>query len=322
MSTIPKETHSGVLKIGEMEVQCAVLASTQMRVVSQRSFAEALGAPRGGDQYRQKKLADGGAEMPIFLASPALKPFISQELAAALSSPIVYVPRRGGRTAYGVEAKLIPEICDVWLRARDANALTTANHIAIAKQAEVLMRGLAHIGITALVDEATGYQLEREADALQRLLAVYLSEERLTWAKRFPNEFYKELFRLRKWAYNPMSVKRPRLVGFLTNQIVYKKLPPGVLEKLQELNPKDPSTGRRVTHHHRHLSESVGQPDLHAHLLQLIAVMRVSPNWNVFKRNFARAFPAPEGQQQEIEEIDEDEDENDLFKDQDDGTPP
>ena len=55
----------------------------------------------------------------------------------------------------GFDAEVLPGICDVWLQARDAGALQT-QQLDKAKKAEILMRGLAHIGITALVDEATG----------------------------------------------------------------------------------------------------------------------------------------------------------------------
>ena len=45
------------------------------------------------------------------------------------------------------------------------------------------MRSFAKVGIISLIDEATGYQYEREADALQRLLKLYISEELLPWQK-------------------------------------------------------------------------------------------------------------------------------------------
>jgi hypothetical protein len=41
------------------------------------------------------------------------------------------------------------------------------------------------------------------------------------------------------------------------------------------------------------LTEDVGHPHLKDHLLQVIMLMRVSPNWKTFERLFARAFPAP-----------------------------
>jgi hypothetical protein len=135
---------------------------------------------------------------------------------------------------------------------------------------------------------------------------MYLSEEKLAWAKMFPDEYYKHLFRLWGWSYSPMSVKRPKLVGKLTNMLVYEKLPKPVLQKLREMNPvKNPITYRRGTAHFQYLSTELGQPDLRDHILQLIAIMRVSPNKDVFLRNFARAFPSPDGEQQKFD-IDDD----------------
>ena len=197
-------------------------------------------------------------------------------------------------------------LCEVYLSARDANSLTKSQ-LPLAIVSEMLVRSLSRIGIIALVDEATGYQEERERDAIQKLLAIYLSEERLKWAKMFPDEFYKQLFRLRGWTYRPLSVRRPQIVGKLTNQLVYEKLPPHVLDELKRLNPvKNKKTGRRGAAHFQHLSADIGQQDLRDHLLQLIAIMRISSNWSSFQRNFARAFPPPEGEQLSLD-IGEDE---------------
>ena len=46
--------------------------------------------------------------------------------------------------------------------------LFPARHI--ARQADVLMRALAHVGIAALVDEATGYQEVRDRRPFKRFL--------------------------------------------------------------------------------------------------------------------------------------------------------
>jgi hypothetical protein len=51
------------------------------------------------------------------------------------------------------------------LKARDAGTLSP-NQIKVPKQADILMRGLAAVGIIALVDEATGYQDWRSRNAL------------------------------------------------------------------------------------------------------------------------------------------------------------
>lgn len=116
-------------------------------------------------------------------------------------------------------------------RAKTANVLV-GDQVPLADMAEILYDGLADLGIIALFDEATGFQEVRDRNELYRILETYIAKELLPWTKRFPDEFYRELFRLRGWAYSPMTVKRPKLVGYLTNQLIYQQLPTGVLEAL------------------------------------------------------------------------------------------
>lgn len=128
-----------------------------------------------GRLRRQKKQQEAeGSPIPVFLAPTNLKPFIPTELDSGPLAPIIYQDK--GRTVYGFEATLLPAVCDIWLRAHEANALQK-QQLDKAQNAEILMRGLAHVGIIALIDEATGYQAERTRDALQELLAIYLSEK-------------------------------------------------------------------------------------------------------------------------------------------------
>lgn len=71
-----------------------------------------------------------------------------------------------------------------------------------------MLKALANVGITALVDEATGYQKDRPKDELRLILEAYISKELLPWTERFPEEFYKEMFRLRQWPFS--SVEYPK----------------------------------------------------------------------------------------------------------------
>lgn len=294
----PKETHSGELKLGEMVIPCAVL-NNGTRVLSQGGLTAQLGISLGGRRYKKKREEDGIAALPVFLAYEQLKPFLPKDIAESPLSPIIYTPKRGGRTALGIDARLIPVICEIWLKASDAGVLKEKSLQETAKKAGAIMRGLAHVGIVALVDEATSYQKDRDQEELQRLLAAYLSPERLKWAARFPSEFYTQIYRL--WGWRPaQGTKRTPEVGKLTNKLVYDKLPPGVLEELKRRNPKAPGKPWRVAKHHQHLSDDLGQPDLHAHLLQLVAIMRISNTRREFERHFARAFPAANGTQQEL----------------------
>lgn len=94
-----------------------------------------------------------------------------------------------------------------------------------------------------------------------------------------------------RWKW-PNQSKRTPYVGKIINKIVYEKLPPGVIDELQQRNPTNPGTGRRKWKHHQFLSEDIGQPDLRDHLLQLIAIMRISNDFKTFERHLSLAFPS------------------------------
>jgi len=93
------------------------------------------------------------------------------------------------------------------------------------------MRGFARVGIIALVDQATGYQEVRDRNELRRILEAYIEPELLPYTKKFPDEYYKQLFRLQGRLYSPLSVKSPKL---LCPDLIYDRLPPGVKEELQK----------------------------------------------------------------------------------------
>lgn len=281
-SGLPKATHTGVLKIGEAEIPCAVL-SDGTRLLTQAGFLTALGRsakPKG----RSQQVTDG---LPPFLATKSLKPLITDEIFAT-TVPVAFITPTGGK-ALGFKAELLPKVCDLFLEARTRDLLTT-QQLPLAEQSEMLVRALAKVGIVALVDEATGFQTERDRDELHRLLSVYLVEERLAWAKRFPDEFYKQIYRLKGWKWPVGKAKTP-LLGHITNEIVYDRLPDGVLPILQELNPTLEDSKRRKFKHHQFLSQDVGQPDLRDHILQILPIMKISKNWESFRRHLDVAFP-------------------------------
>lgn len=141
-----------------------------------------------------------------------------------------------------------------------------------------------------MVDEATGYQYDREADALQKILKAYISEELLPWQQRFPHEFYKQIFRLNGWDYTVDNLKsKPGVVGTWTNKYVYNQLPKGVIEELKKNTPKD-SKGRRKHHYHRMLTENTGHPHLDRQLTAIITIMKLSKDWNDFEIKFNQLY--------------------------------
>ena len=279
--SLPKATHAGELRIGSIVIECAVLEDGT-RVLTQSGFLRAL-----GQSERPSGRRIGFEQIAPFLASNNLKPFVSKDLVAS-TAKIGFRPFHGGR-AIGYRAELLPQVCEVYLDARDAGVLLASQSRTVAA-CELLMRGLAHVGIIALVDEATSYQEIRDRNALNRILDKYLLAEQAKWAKRFPDEFYKEIFRLRGWEWQGMKVNRPQIVGVYTNNIVWDRLAPGVLEELQRPNPKT-ETGTRRVKHHQYLTLEVGHPALQKHLVGVMALMRASLKWDQFMRSLQRAYP-------------------------------
>lgn len=282
---LPQATHEGDLHLGDYILHCAVLEDGR-RVLTQSDFMRALGRAR---QAKGRSYYDGDVNLPAFLTAKNLKPHIEPELYIS-SSQIEFKPLRGAK-AFGYSAELLPKVCDVFLKARDAGDLVPGQgHI--ARQADVLMRALAHVGIAALVDEATGYQEVRDRLALQKILEKYITDEWAKWTRTFPEDFYKHLFRLKGMEYPPHDkAKKPSYVGHWTNDIVYSRLAPGVLEALRKVNPRSESSGTRKRKHHQHLTPDYGHPALKEHLSNVIFLMKTCGSDSEFKRRLEIAAP-------------------------------
>lgn len=286
---IPHAIYEGEFKIGDLTVSAAVLPNGK-RLLTQSTFLRAIGrsrSPKGGTGVLTT--VDG---VPFFLQADVLKPFISEELLA--STTPIFFKHLTGKKAVGYDAQLLPAVSEVYLRMRDALAAegktVPAQYDHIVRACDTVIRGLARVGIVALIDEATGYQEVRDRMALQAILDQFLRKELAAWAKRFPDEFYQQIFRLRDWQWKGMRVNRPQVVAKYTNDFVYERLAPGILDELQRRNPKD-ERGNRKAAHHRWLTEDVGDPVLAQHLYAVIGLMRVANDWDQFKAMLDRAFP-------------------------------
>jgi P63C domain len=180
-------------------------------------------------------------------------------------------------------------ICDVWLDADDQGRIGSRQK-QIAAKAKIIIRALAHVGIVALVDEATGYQRDRAKDALARILEAFIAKELQPYVRTFPGAYYEEMFRLRGLEYPQDSVKRPQYFGTLTNNIVYERLAPGVLEELHRITPRRDGGGYKQ-HLFRRLTANVGYPKLREHLGSVVTAMKLSDDWPGFMEKLDRLHP-------------------------------
>jgi len=280
MDKILKATHSGTVTIGDNELSCAVLEDGT-RILTQGAVFKAFGRPRKG-----KSLVDPrNVNMPSFVDAKNLKPFADKVFSIGTNFEVVYMGSTG-RTLTGYRADILPLICEVYLMARDAGVLSEKQR-AMSTASDILMRSLARIGIVALIDEATGYQYDRERDELQKLLQMYVSEELLPWRKTFPDIYYRELFRFNGWDFTVQGIKkRPGCVGTWTNKLIYEQLPPGILDELKKKTPKSTS-GNRTRRYFQLLTEDIGSPHLKEQINQVITVFQLSDNmkhmWSQFE---------------------------------------
>ena len=209
--------YEGVLHIGDKELPCAVL-NDNTRILTASAVFDAFDRPRKGkssESYRADR-------MPAFINANNLQQFVSEEL-MQWTIPITYLDLHGN-IKQGYNARILRGLCKVYIDAKKAKALLKSQE-RFADIAEAILYALSDIGIIALVDEATGYQHDREQDELQKILKAYISEELLPWQKRFPDIYYKELFRLNGWDYTIKDIrKRPGVIGKWTNELIYLSL--------------------------------------------------------------------------------------------------
>ena len=284
---LPKAEYRGEVVIGDIKIPCAVLEDGR-RVISETGITKAILGTRSGASIKLKSQANkDGALLPVFLAPPRLKPIITSELGDEPLEPIVY--KDGRRKVVGYGAEILPTVCDIWLKAREAGVLQK-QQLPKAMKAEILMRGLARVGVIALVDEATGYQAVRDRQALQKILEDFIAKELQPWVKTFPDEFYEQLYRLRGWKYRPLNTSRPGVVAHYTVNLIYERLAPGVLDELKKKAPKN-IKGRRKARLHQGLTPEIGHPKLREHISNVLVLLRVNEDWNSFMEMMDKALP-------------------------------
>lgn len=271
------------LKLGDLEIPCYVLEDGT-RVFSGRGVQKAIGYDSKSGQW-MKSFCNIKGLSPYFYAG-------DQSIAERLSNPIKFkrVDAGGSQSdTNGYEVTLLVDICSIII---DANRAGDFDDTKIVRNADIIIRSVAKVGIIALVDEGTGYQQDknRAKDELQKFLAQFISDEASRWVKTFNDSFFEMIYRMHGWSWT-LTHRRPGVVGKWINDIVYERLAPVILTELQKVNPKT-DKGTRKDRHHQHLTEDVGRPKLKEHLAAVEALGRASGyNWAKFMQMLNAAFP-------------------------------
>lgn len=272
--------YEGTLNLGENKLPCYVLEDGT-RVLSGRKMQEIL------------KVVDGnisGTKLPQFLSNSILKPFIFSNKDAAHFDPIICF--KGKQRINGYEATVLTDICGAILRARRSGVKMTERQQIVANQCEILLSSFAKIGIIALIDEATGYQNEREHFELQKILSAYISEEILKWQLTFTDDFYREVYRLWGLPFIPKYIKnKPSFIGKLTTKYIYDLLPDGVVDKIKEKTGKT-DKGNWKYKWHQSLTPEIGREHLKKQIIEVTTLMSISKSKSEFNELFERKYNA------------------------------
>jgi hypothetical protein len=268
------------LRLGNIEIACYVL-DDETRVLSQRGLQTGIGLSEGGGKSGARRIA----ELMDQLEGKGIN---TNNLSARANSPIRFI-LPGGGLADGYDAKILPDICAAFIDAAQKGKLGKRS-IHLAARAAALQHAFATLGIIALVDEATGYQEYRRKDALTRILEEFVAKELQPYVPTFQTDYYREIYRLRGLEYPRDTVKRPQYFGVLTNEIVYRRLAPGVLEELKRVTPRLIS-GRHKDKLFRRLTQNKGYPKLREHLGAVVTMMQLSTNWHDFMAKLDRLRP-------------------------------
>lgn len=262
-SAMPVAVHRGALNIMGMVVPCYVL-DNGVRVIGRTSATEVLTGIKGGGALEK------------YIAVRALEHFIPIESVLERMVPFRLPEVEGLEKAVkGLPADLFIDICHGFVSALEQHfrpnspypRLTTRQQ-QMAVAASMFLSACAKVGLEALIDEATGYQYEREADALTVKLAAFLEEDMRKWEKTFPDELWVEFGRLTNW--KGQITKRPKYWGRLVMDLIYQKMDPDVAKWLKEHAPAP----RHGQNYHQWMSGQYGLKKLVEHIWMIIGMAR------------------------------------------------
>ena len=148
-----KATHEGEILLGETKLKVAVLEDGT-RIISANAVFKAF--------ERVQRSNARLINMPAFLDAKNLQPFIGEDLMPLIKE--IEFEGKNDKIDAGLSALILPKLCKVYLDARatvnpeTGKGALTKKQEPLARASEILLLGLSNIGITTLIDEATGYQ--------------------------------------------------------------------------------------------------------------------------------------------------------------------
>ncbi len=285
---VPEADYQGELEIGEVKIECYVLDDGR-RVIHKGGMAKALGLK-----------SEGGNAFMKTMTRRSLGSALGDKLNEKIHNPIIFKPLTGD-PGHGYEATVLIDICDVIVQLR--NDLPPSQAF-LAIQAEIIIRAAAKVGITALVDEATGYIADKRKEEYRELFREFIREECRQWEKEFPDQLFEMFYKLYGLKRKNPKANHPSFFGHLIRRYIYHPLANSngaILRELDDKNPVVYKSGGRKYRLHQFLTDEIGLPAFRQHLWQVIGIGNSVQDKLGFDRAFSRAFPQTNNAQFEFD---------------------
>jgi hypothetical protein len=258
----PKVIKSGVLEIFN-DLPCYVLDNGQ-RVFRLSNLTKAL---------RDKEHGKFGN----YLAASNIVKYLPERLRPLTDETHDRTPQgvmefeHGDNIEKGYNSEDFMDVCSAFVTANLNNEKLSEAQQEMVRNANKFILATAKVGIVALIDEATGYQAERNSKELQLKMKYFLvddTNEAREWEKTFPDELWYEFGRLTEWKG---SLKlRTRYWGKLVKALIYRLLDKDIAEYLE--NNKPPKyTGQK---YFQWLNEGYGIKELTQHIWLIIGMSK------------------------------------------------
>jgi hypothetical protein len=279
-SPLPRATHCGKLAIASGVVDCYVL-NTGERIFDVTGIGPGL-------LGIENRAAFDGASLDSLHASWPLK-LLPRDHEKGLLLRFAAHDAQSNEPSVGIKAERLNElllaISNAVVEDIDRGKLSLDDRQrAIAANAVRVLQASSDLGLTALIDEATGYHYDRADETLKQRSRMLTEDELRRWEAAFPEQLWREFARLTHWEGLPEE--RPRHWRNLVLELVYDYLDPDVIRWLKDNAPR-PMSG---DNYHRWLTSQFGLCKLTEHAWMVVGMAAACRTMPELRRKTAERF--------------------------------
>jgi hypothetical protein len=279
-----RATHKGSFKVEfGIDVDCYVLDDAlKTAVISQRGMGAALG------------LGESGSRLPSLVNSKRMLAYVGRELREKLDKPLIFqAPWAGGNLpppskVNGYDVTILIDLCNAVVAAETEGKKLNP---AVVKQAHIILSASAKAGIRGLVYALAGYSPTTEE--VIEAFKLYVQEEARKYEPEFPNELYREWYRL--YGIPVRDRGKPWHFKYLTVNHIYVPLAQSSGRIYELLKAHKAKGGDRAKKLFQFLNE-IGARALRMHLGRVLEMAESSSDRYTYERKVVHRF----GGQQEL----------------------